>query len=139
MRQQEQRKQNYQEKQSPCHDVTVALEKCLSVNGPLNSEACIQEKLIRKECLAKLFCPNEARRFYRDEIARSPNAGAGGNNFYGGGGVSCSTVLQRFAFPENELLVSHETSKDKMMRRACRSRVHDLSNCMSKHNKLWSK
>ena len=128
-------RQNQQHQSSsspPCHDESAALDECLSINGPLNSDACVQEKLTRKECLAKLFCPTEARQFYNSEVARSSITGFGGNI------VSCSTIVQRFAFPENELLVSHEVSKDKTIRQTCRRVVHDLSKCMSKHKTLWS-
>ena len=140
MRQHHQRYQHRDESSSRCHDVTVALEECLSRNGSSNSEACIQEKLLRKECFAKLLCPNESRRFYVDKIARSHSAAGGdGSNSLNGGIVSCSTIVQKFAFPENELLISHETSQDPTIRQTCRLIVHELSRCLAKHNKLWSK
>ena len=142
MRQHHQDNQHRDESSSRCHDVTVALEECLSRNGSMNGEACIQEKLLRKECFAKLLCPNESRRFYVDKIARSHSDSAGGR--YGGNGlnggiVSCATIVQKFAFPENELLISHETSQDPTIRQTCRHIVHELSRCLSKHNNLWSK
>lgn len=102
---------------SPCEETTLAVENCVLANG-IFSNHCERDQLREKRCFAELFCRYEARRFYEDEIR--------------GTSASCSTLLETFAFPENEMLVPHEISTEKKVRRECREIAYKLLECMSK-------
>ena len=101
----------------PCSLVSSKREKCHSLHGK-RGEDCVREELSEKRCLAELFCHREATNFYREPIRR----GLG----------SCSALVERFAYPENELLLPEDISKGE--RERCREVVHTLANCMQRHN-----
>jgi hypothetical protein len=101
----------------PCSLVSSKREKCHSLHGK-RGEDCVREELSEKRCLAELFCHREATKFYREPIRR----GLG----------SCSALVERFAYPENELLLPEDISKGE--RERCREVVHTLANCMQRHN-----
>mmetsp|Transcript_3880 Transcript_3880/g.5091 ORF Transcript_3880/g.5091 Transcript_3880/m.5091 type:complete len:125 (-) Transcript_3880:58-432(-) len=104
--------------QDPCKEVNAAVNECSSKNGKF-SDKCTQEKLFQKRCFAELLCRSEARSFYLNKIQGST--------------ASCSTILESFAFPENELEIPQEISNNKQIRGECRQVVHDLSKCLSQH------
>jgi len=106
-----------QQQRRPCSFVSSKREECHSLHGK-QGEDCVREELSEKRCLAELFCPREATKFYREPIRR----GLG----------SCSALVERFAYPENELLLPEDISKGE--RERCREVVHTLANCMQRHN-----
>lgn len=77
------------------------------------------------------MCRREAMRFYYEPLMRrAPRSGGGG----GGDGrrvATCSTLVEAFAFPENEEMPPENV--DKSDRNRCRSIVHELAQCLSRH------
>ena len=108
----------------PCEGPSAAVRLCHLHHG-LQGEDCVREELAEKRCYAELLCRQEARRFYYDPLRRRD----------GGGGesrASCSTLVERFAFPENEGLLPDGVGGAED-RRHCRTIVHELAQCLSKY------
>mmetsp|Transcript_19841 Transcript_19841/g.45060 ORF Transcript_19841/g.45060 Transcript_19841/m.45060 type:complete len:117 (-) Transcript_19841:2151-2501(-) len=104
------------ESSHPCAQVSLTVKQCHSKHG-IQDEDCVQEELEEKRCYSRLLCQKEATRFYDDAIID--------------GRASCSTLVELFAFPENDLLLpTGGVGKDQ--RNYCRRVVHALANCMSK-------
>jgi hypothetical protein len=109
----------------PCLFESSKREECHSIHGK-QGEDCVREELSEKRCLAELFCPQEATKFYRESIRRGGSVGG-----YTSSG-SCSALVERFAYPENELIIPDDISKSE--RERCREIVHNLAKCMQRHN-----
>ena len=106
----------------PCEVTSLAVRQCHANHG-IQGEDCVREELTEKRCYAELLCRREAARFYYDPIAISNT-----------GRATCSTLLEQFAFPENDLLLPAEGVREDQ-RKQCRQVVHDLATCMSKHTR----
>ena len=52
-----------QQPRRPCSFVSSKREECHSIHGK-QGEDCVREELTEKRCLAELFCPREASKFY---------------------------------------------------------------------------
>ena len=78
----------------------------------------VREELIEKKCFAELLCKREATKFYHSAIRKQTSA-------------TCSHLVEVFAFPENELMLPDIIEKSD--RKHCRSVVHELAKCLSKH------
>jgi hypothetical protein len=115
-----------QQTRRPCSFVSSKREECHSIHGK-QGEDCVREELSEKRCLAELFCPREATKFYREPIRRGGSI-IGGYTTSG----SCSALVERFAYPENELSIPDDISKTE--RERCREIVHNLAKCMQRHN-----
>lgn len=87
----------------------------------IQNEECVREELSEKRCYAELLCPREATKFYLEPLQRKKFGPRG----------SCSTLVERFAFPENELALPDVVQKNDRDR--CRTVVHELAKCLSKH------
>ncbi|KAL9184014.1 hypothetical protein ACHAXT_002100 [Thalassiosira profunda] len=92
-------------------------QECHLAHG-IQNEDCVREELAEKRCFAELLCPKEARRFYREPLRRGQGTG------------SCSSLVELFAFPENELALPDVVRKGD--REHCRAVVHALAQCLSK-------
>ena len=126
-------------RQDPREEATQAVLRCHAIHGNLG-EDCLREELTEKRCYARVFCPYEARRFYDDPIPvadSSPRRGVFSGFFSPSSEANktisiarpaCSTVVERFAFPENDLRIPEGTSVHK----ECRSIVYELAKCMSR-------
>jgi len=88
----------------------------------IQNEECVREELTEKRCFAELLCKREAMNFYREPLPRKRQGGPKG---------SCSALVEKFAFPENELALPDTVQKSE--REHCRGIVHDLAKCLSKH------
>jgi hypothetical protein len=88
----------------------------------IQNEECIREELSEKRCFAELLCQREAINFYH----RNDNRGSGRKQKW-----SCSALVEKFAFPENELVLPDIISNEE--REYCRQSVYDLARCLSKH------
>ena len=104
---------------NPCSLPTLQRQQCHMLHG-IHNEECIREELSEKRCLAELHCRTEALRFYTTEAKTSSRRR-----------WSCSAYIERFAFPENELMLPENIEKSD--REYCRRVVYDLARCLSKH------
>lgn len=111
-----------------CDEFTYNVKQCHAKYGKLGEE-CVREELEQKKCLAQLYCPKEAYSFYQEPIVPSSKSTTTSLK------VSCSTVVEMFAKPENELLIPEGsiTVKD---RQICREITHSLAKCLSKKARL---
>mmetsp|Transcript_23406 Transcript_23406/g.35585 ORF Transcript_23406/g.35585 Transcript_23406/m.35585 type:complete len:124 (-) Transcript_23406:1398-1769(-) len=113
----------------PCSDFTVKVLSCHREYGKLG-EDCVREELEQKKCFAQLLCRKEARRFYNDKLVPLSNArwsfGGTGNDSK----VSCSTIIEVFAKPENGMLMPESISLED--RKFCRKITHELARCLAK-------
>mmetsp|Transcript_50811 Transcript_50811/g.108274 ORF Transcript_50811/g.108274 Transcript_50811/m.108274 type:complete len:97 (+) Transcript_50811:132-422(+) len=82
----------------------------------------VREELAEKRCYAESLCRREATKFYREPLRQEQGGGPRG---------SCSALVERFAFPENELVLPDVVRKSDRDR--CRGIVHELAKCLSKH------
>ena len=105
--------------QHPCEAPSAAVQLCHLCHG-IQGEECVREELREKRCLAELLCRQEARRFYYDPIRRG-----------GGSEASCSTLVESFAFEENEGLLPDNVGGDD--KQHCRAIVHELAKCLSRY------
>lgn len=126
----------------PCNDFTQQVRRCHKRYGKLG-EDCVREELDQKKCFAWLFCRYEARRFYDEKSVPTivSNGGMKWKTFLDGGGnsdakeaqsqsrVSCATLVETFAKPENELLIPEGIKKDDRVH--CRKIAHELATCLS--------
>jgi hypothetical protein len=106
------------QRRDPCAEVSLAMLKCHDIHGK-SGEECVREELLFKRCHADLLCQPDAQRFYKDRIRGS------------GSEASCSTLLERFAFQENELFLTSELVDSKHVKTECRKVARDLAKCMS--------
>mmetsp|Transcript_44582 Transcript_44582/g.135920 ORF Transcript_44582/g.135920 Transcript_44582/m.135920 type:complete len:139 (-) Transcript_44582:521-937(-) len=118
----------------PCDPASRAVRRCHSTYG-IQGEDCVREELSEKRCYAELLCRPEAHAFYYEPVRRGgPRRGFGG----GGGGAAtgaastttCSTLVEAFAFPENELNIPEDIGREE--RKSCRRVVHDLAACLAR-------
>mmetsp|Transcript_27714 Transcript_27714/g.41236 ORF Transcript_27714/g.41236 Transcript_27714/m.41236 type:complete len:156 (-) Transcript_27714:336-803(-) len=136
----------YRPKTHPCREISQLLFQCHAMNGKLGEE-CVREELLYKKCHAQLHCKREAKAFYEDIVRgvpkqkslsemslfasirnRSGGLNTNNNEDRGNSVVSCSMLVERFAFPENELNIPEGMKVGK----ECRAIVHDLAKCMSR-------
>ena len=92
----------------------------------IQGEECVREELLEKRCLAEWLCRQEARRFYYDPMRRG-RGGASASE----AAASCSTLVEKFAFEENEALLPDDVGGDDW--KQCRIIVHELAKCLSKY------
>jgi hypothetical protein len=111
----------------PCHEFSRSVIECVSNHG-IEGEDCVRQELLEKKCHAELLCRPEAKRFYRDPAVKVRPWTTRGSSEHR---PSCSTLLEVFAFPENEMQISSPMGKAE--RAECRRIVHDLAKCMSRH------
>ena len=109
----------YNNQHHPCSQPTLQRQECHMLHG-IQNEECIREELTEKRCLAELHCQREATNFYH----RSSRAS---NKRW-----SCSALVERFAFPENEMVLPDISSIAKEDREHCRKVVYELARCLSK-------
>eukprot|EP00580_Thalassiosira_gravida_P009726 CAMPEP_0201642162 /NCGR_PEP_ID=MMETSP0493-20130528/25683_1 /ASSEMBLY_ACC=CAM_ASM_000838 /TAXON_ID=420259 /ORGANISM="Thalassiosira gravida, Strain GMp14c1" /LENGTH=109 /DNA_ID=CAMNT_0048116277 /DNA_START=87 /DNA_END=416 /DNA_ORIENTATION=- len=95
-------------------------QQCHMTYG-IQNEECVREELGEKRCYAELLCQREAMKFYHQPMRRKQ----------GGQKGSCSALVERFAFPENELVLPDDVQKSD--RDHCRGIVHELAKCLGKH------
>ena len=105
-----------------CRDLTVAVNMCHSKYGKA-SDNCMRDELLYKKCYAQHLCPPEAKKFYHEKIKTG--------NYKETQVASCSTLLERFAFEENEMMLSQEMINSKDVKSNCRAIARDLAKCMS--------
>lgn len=137
--------------QHPCHDITETLQRCYQKQGGEDGENCLREQLSQKKCLAELFCHREAHKYYYGRITPS-SASSNSSKFWwqrlGGSSperavrdskvspsLTCSTLFESFAKPENELLIPSE-GVGKENRSYCRTVALELANCLQR-KKRW--
>lgn len=125
-----------------CDPFTETVRKCHEQYGK-HGEDCVREELEQKKCLAQFYCPQEAHSFYNEPIlvptTRTTTKTSTKDLFFltnnntnmNESKVSCATIVEVFAKPENELLIPEGsiTAKD---RRYCREMTHSLAKCLSK-------
>lgn len=142
----------------PCDEFTWAVHKCHRKYGK-QGEDCVREELSQKKCFSQLLCRNEARRFYDERSVPHKNTAVKWRTFlrgdvserrsgiideeesdYGLGTghvvkskVSCATLLEVFAKPENEILIPEGIERDDRMH--CRKIAHELASCLSTKRK----
>jgi hypothetical protein len=109
--------------QKLCESASRAVRQCHLRHG-IQGEDCVREELLEKRCFAENLCRHEARLFYYEPLQVGPNSSV----------TSCSTLVEAFAFPENEMLIPDDiTTIDPKQRAECRAIVHDLAKCLSKY------
>mmetsp|Transcript_15850 Transcript_15850/g.26987 ORF Transcript_15850/g.26987 Transcript_15850/m.26987 type:complete len:120 (-) Transcript_15850:170-529(-) len=102
----------------PCAQPTLQRQEC-HMNHGIQNEECIREELTEKRCLAELHCQREAINFYHRSSSSSRTR------------WSCSALMEKFAFPENEMVLPERVAKED--REHCRKVVYDLARCLSRH------
>ena len=129
----------------PCHEVNNAVIDCHRKYGKLG-EDCLREELAQKRCYSELLCRQEARRFYQEKtvplkskwlpsvvVQRSQHEKTSENEtetILRASKVSCSTIVEVFAKPENEMLIPEGIEKED--RQYCRRITQELATCLSK-------
>ena len=63
-----------QQPRRPCSFESSKREECHSIHGK-QGEDCVREELTEKRCLAELFCPQQATKFYREPLRRGSVGG----------------------------------------------------------------
>ena len=114
----------------PCDEFTSNVLNCHRIHGRLGEE-CVREELAQKKCFAELLCRREAAQFYDNKMIPQYNRGLFVSN---PPKVSCSTLVEVFAIPENELMIPEGVSKDD--RKFCRKITHELAQCLSRKRKF---
>jgi len=115
----------------PCDDVTIKVLQCHQQYGK-QGEDCVREELSQKKCFAHLLCRREAHSFY-DEMSVPSLKNSWMKFSRMESKVSCSTIMELFAKPENEFEIPEGlTKKD---RQYCRRITHDLATCLGKKKK----
>ena len=119
-----------------CREQIKARQKCYDHEGKgVNTEACYEEELNEKRCLAFHCCPLEAKRFY----------GSPGTKHEGKG--ECALWAEHFAFGNSKDEMNariHTESREIVNRseeksRRCRKVLMDLSICMSHYSEMLLK
>ena len=133
------------EHRHPCEAFDKSVRSCHRRFGKLGEE-CVREELAQKKCYARLLCRNEANRFYHEQkipqnysaingkwktFLNSNDSNDGTNNRHGK--VSCATLVEVFAMPENELLIPEGIQKSDRV--YCREITHALATCLSKKHR----
>ena len=129
----------------PCNDVNTAVIHCHQKYGKLG-EDCLREELAQKKCYSELLCRQEARRFYQEKkvplnnkwlpsivIQRNQhekNSDMDKEAILRSSKVSCSTIVEVFAKPENEMLIPEGIEKEDRL--YCRRITQELATCLSK-------
>ena len=108
----------------PCEGPSAARQLCHMHHG-IQGEECVREELLEKRCFAEWLCRQEVRRFYYDPMRRGRGTGASE------AAASCSTLVEKFAFEENEGLLPDDVGGDD--RKHCRRVAHELAKCLSKY------
>ena len=108
----------------PCDDFTIKVLRCHKKYGK-QGEECVREELAQKKCFAQMLCRREAARFYDERAVPLSNSSWQK--------VSCSTVVEVFAKPENELEIPEGITKED--RKYCKSITHALATCLAKKRK----
>ena len=85
----------------------------------IQNEDCVREELTEKRCLAELRCQREAAAFYHRTIKKNSSR------------WSCSALVEKFAFPENEMMLPDNIARED--KEYCRRVVYELARCLSKH------
>lgn len=106
-----------------------------SLHGKVGEE-CLKEELLEKRCLARQFCPSQARKFYgnrgeRDEgtdpeatsTSRPPDRESQLRD------GDCSLWAESFAFGPN--LVQKEVAANRQKAKQCSKISHNLSKCLA--------
>lgn len=128
----------------PCDEVTRAVKVCHHKYGK-QGEDCVREELSQKKCFAHLLCKREAWKFYEVKSIPQKNVSTKWNTFLHANDddsrgvkhkVSCATLMEIFAKPENELLIPEEIQKED--RTYCRKITHELATCLSNKRKNTS-
>ena len=103
----------------------------------------MREELAQKKCFAQLLCRREAHKFYNEKVVPQSNGRwqlgmmgieKGLEGQMGQSKVSCSTIVEVFAKPENEMMIP-EGSITKDDRRLCKKITHELATCLAKKRK----
>jgi len=111
--------QRVQNARHACVDEIDMRKRCtLSHAG----DECIKEQLAEKRCLAYQLCPMEAQVFYMKRTSHEED------------GVSCSAMLERFAFQQDMYPRSQVTPASVDQRRKCRAMNYRLTKCLASHN-----
>jgi len=114
----------------PCDEFTLQVLRCHQKHGK-QGEDCVREELSQKRCFAQLLCPREARSFYDERVVPLSN-----NTWHlsiakkSGDKASCSTVVEVFAKPDNDLYIPEGIKKEDRLH--CRQITHALSRCLAK-------
>ncbi len=128
---------NHPPRRHPCDEFTIGVLRCHKIYGK-QGEDCVREELSQKKCFAQLLCQREARSFYDEKVVPLSNSKWqwGMTKKYIVQDdikplkVSCSTIMEVFAKPENELKIPEGLTKED--RRYCRRITHELAACLSK-------
>jgi len=128
-----------------CHDFNEHVYNCHKKYGKLG-EDCVREELEQKRCIAEHLCAVEARNFYYEKVVPLTNNPRPSwynmiakNNIVNTSNqpiitnskkVSCSTIVELFAKPENELIIPEGITKED--RDFCRKVTHKLASCLSR-------
>jgi hypothetical protein len=124
----------------PCDDFTIKVLRCHKKYGK-QGEDCVREELSQKKCFAQMLCQREARSFYDEKVVPLSNSRWQWDlpKRYAAEGeiksskVSCSTIMEVFAKPENELEIPEGLSRED--RQYCRRITHELATCLAKKRK----
>ncbi len=116
----------------PCEEITRKVLKCHRIHGKLG-EDCVREELDQKKCFAELLCRREARQFYNEKSVPISTSWSLTMGSAPSGRVSCSTVVEVFAKPENDMIIPEGITKED--RKFCRKVTHELASCMAKKRK----
>ena len=119
----------------PCDEFTTNVLNCHRIHGRLG-EDCVREELAQKKCFAELLCRREAAQFYDDKMIPQFQNNRGIFNYNSRNNtpkVSCSTLVEVFAKPENEFMIPEGVTKDD--RKFCRKITHELAQCLSRKRK----
>ena len=100
-------------------------------------EECLKEELLEKRCLARQFCPSQARKFYGnrgeadtgDDAAPSSTSRQPDRKGQLRDG-DCSLWAESFAFGPN--LVQKEVAANRKKAKQCSKISHNLSKCLAK-------
>mmetsp|Transcript_1757 Transcript_1757/g.2531 ORF Transcript_1757/g.2531 Transcript_1757/m.2531 type:complete len:148 (+) Transcript_1757:39-482(+) len=137
---------SYPDHRHPCDDFTQKVIRCHRQYGK-QGEECVREELDQKKCYAQLLCRNEAVMMYDKKSVPLVNTGtntgmirsmfdrvskdySSDSEIQPQSRVSCATLVEAFAKPENHLLIPEGIKKED--RDHCRKVVHNLAACLSK-------
>lgn len=114
-----------------CEQYTKIVKQCHREHGK-DGEDCVRDELIEKKCFAQKLCKAEATSFYEEKLVPLKNHMNG--TTYAPMKASCSTVVEVFAKPENELEIPEGLTKED--RKYCRKITHELAKCLAR-KKIW--
>ena len=95
--------------------------------------------MLEKRCFAETLCMKEAMEFYHQPMRKVRAEMLSSCTLYSAVSnvkdadvkASCNILVERFAFPENGMMLPDVIQKSD--RDYCRGVVHRLSKCLSKH------